>query len=252
MSKKVVAISLIVTLAVFLTGCTVEDMQQRELDRSGIWGSFVGILSDMIDNIANMINSNENIYSYGLSIMIVTIIIRFITLPFMLKQLKSTKAMQKLQPEMEALKEKYKTNQEKLNQETMKLFQKHNVNPMAGCLPLFVQMPILIAFYQSIMYNEHIRAATFLFLELGQKDVTYVLPILAAVTTYLQQKTTMAGGNSNPQMKMMLYFMPVMIFFISSSLPSALSLYWFYGNIFSIVQNLFVYRDSGNKQEGAS
>ncbi len=253
MSKKIVAISLIITLlAVFLTGCTVEDMQQRELNRSGIWGSFVGILSDMIDNIANAINSNENIYSYGLSILIVTVIIRFITLPFMLKQLKSTRAMQKIQPEMDALKEKYKTNQEKLNQETMKLFQKHNVNPMAGCLPLFVQMPILIAFYQSIMYNEHIRAATFLFFELGQKDGTYILPVLAAATTFLQQKTTMVSGNNNPQLKMMLYFMPFMILFISSTLPSALSLYWFYGNIFSIVQNLFLYRDSGQKQEGAS
>ena len=150
------------------------------------------------------------------------------------------------------MKEKYKTNQQKLNEETMKLFQKHNVNPLAGCVPLLIQMPILIAFYQSIMYNVHIREATFLFLQLGQKDPTYILPILAAATTYLQQKTMSTMNADNPQTKMLLYLMPAMILFISATLPSALSLYWFYSNLFSIGQNYFLYRNIGTKQEGAS
>ena len=244
MSRKVIVLILIVAIASVMTGCTVEQMQQRELDRSGIWGSFVGILSDLIDNVGSAVNS------YGISILIVTLIIRFITLPFMLKQMKSMRAMQKLQPELNALKVKYKDNQQKLNEETMKLFQKNNVNPIAGCLPLIIQMPVLIAFYQAIMYNHQIREASFLFLQLGDKDPTYILPILAAVTTYLQQKTTMVN-NDNPQAKMLLYLMPAMILFISATLPSALGLYWVYSNLFSIAQNFCMYRDSGVKQEGA-
>jgi len=244
LSRKVIVLILIVAIASVMTGCTVEQMQQRELDRSGIWGSFVGILSDLIDNVGSAVNS------YGISILIVTLIIRFITLPFMLKQMKSMRAMQKLQPELNALKVKYKDNQQKLNEETMKLFQKNNVNPIAGCLPLIIQMPVLIAFYQAIMYNHQIREASFLFLQLGDKDPTYILPILAAVTTYLQQKTTMVN-NDNPQAKMLLYLMPAMILFISATLPSALGLYWVYSNLFSIAQNFFMYRDSGVKQEGA-
>jgi YidC/Oxa1 family membrane protein insertase len=244
LSKKVVVLILIVAIAFVMTGCTVEQMQERELDRSGIWGSFVGILSDLIDNVGTAVNS------YGISILIVTLIVRFITLPFMVKQMKSMRAMQKLQPEMNALKEKYKDNQPKLNEETMKLFQKNNVNPIAGCLPLIIQMPVLIAFYQAIMYNQQIREASFLFLQLGDKDTTYILPILAAATTYLQQKTTMVN-NDNQQAKMLLYLMPAMILFISASLPSALGLYWVYSNLFSIGQNFFMYRDSGVKQEGA-
>lgn len=235
--KKIAILLLVLVIAFVMTGCTVEQMQQRELNRSGIWGSLVGLLSDLIDNVGTYVNS------YGISILVVTIIIRFITLPFMLKQMKSMKAMQKLQPEINALKEKYKTNQQKLNEETMKLFQKNNVNPLSGCLPLFIQMPILIAFYQAIMYNPQIREASFLFLQLGQKDPTFILPILAALTTYLQQKTTTIA-NDNPQTRMLLYMMPAMILFISATLPSALGLYWVYSNLFSIGQNFFVYRDT--------
>ena len=93
--------------------------------------------------------------SFGLSIIIVTIVIRLVLLPLMIKQTKSSKAMQAIQPELKEIKEKYSSKdqktQQKLQQETMELFQKHGVNPMAGCLPLFVQMPILIGIYHAIM-----------------------------------------------------------------------------------------------------
>ena len=101
--------------------------------------------------------------SYGLSIIVVTIIIRLVILPLMIKQTKSSKAMQAIQPEIKEIQEKYSSKdqktQQKLQQETMALFQKHDVNPMAGCLPLFVQMPILIGFYHAIMQNEEIAHA---------------------------------------------------------------------------------------------
>lgn len=236
-SKKLAILALVLLMSVFLSACTVEQMQERELNRDGIWGSLVGVLSDFIDSVAVYANS------YGLAIIIVTIIIRIITMPMMMKQLKGMKAMQVIQPELQELQAKWKDNKEKLNEETMKLFQKHNVNPMAGCLPLFIQMPILIAFYQAIMYNKEIREASFLYLELGAKDPFFILPVLAAATTYLQQKTTPQQGD-NPQMKMMLTMMPLMILVVSMQLPSALALYWVVGNIFSIGQNFYIHRDT--------
>lgn len=245
LKKKVILVSLILLVAMLVTGCTVEDMQNRELERTNIWWQLVGFLSDIMDTV------NLKIGSYGIAILAVTILIRVITFPLMVKQIKSMRAMQKLQPEINKIKEKFKNNQQKLNEETMKLFQKHNVNPLAGCLPLLVQMPILIAFYQAIMFNKDIREASFLFLQLGEKDTFFIVPILAALTTYLQQKT-MSVNMDNPQTKMLLYLMPAMIFFISATLPSALGLYWFYSNLFSIAQNKYLYRDKDQVQEGTA
>src|SRR5699024_1378810 len=109
------------------------------------------------------------------------------------KQLKSSKAMQEIQPELKALQEKYSSKdantQQKLQQETMKLFQKHGVNPLAGCLPVFVQMPILIAMYHAIMRTTEIQSGEFLWFQLGTPD--YILPLIAAGATFLQQKLMM-------------------------------------------------------------
>src|SRR5699024_8299332 len=127
--------------------------------------------------------------SYGLAIVVVTIIIRVLLLPLMIKQIRSTQAMQQVQPEIKALQEKYSSKdaktQQKLQQETMALFQKHGVNPFAGCLPIFVQMPILIAMYHAIMRTAEIKLGTFLWFELGSPD--YILPIIAGLATFFQQ-----------------------------------------------------------------
>ncbi len=96
--------------------------------------------------------------------------------------------MQELQPELKKIKDKYKDDAKKQQEETMKLFQKEGVNPLAGCFPILIQMPILIALYAAIMRNGHIGEHTFLWMQLGTKDPYYILPLLAAVTTYLQQK----------------------------------------------------------------
>src|SRR5690606_17026494 len=123
---------------------------------------------------------------------------RLAILPLMIKQTKNSKAMQAVQPEMQKLREKYSSKdaktQQKLQEEMMKLFQTHNVNPLAGCFPLLIQMPILIGFYQAIMRTEGIaKAGDFLWFDLGQPDPYYILPIIAAATTFLQQKIMMAG-----------------------------------------------------------
>jgi YidC/Oxa1 family membrane protein insertase len=128
----------------------------------------------------------------------------------------------------------------------MLLFQKNGVNPLAGCFPILIQMPILIALYNAIMYNPYIKDHTFLWLKLSERDPYMILPIVAAITTFVQQKvmTSMQPNQANPSMKMLLYIFPVMIFVMSYSFAAALPLYWIYSNTFTIVQTYFIYRPS--------
>jgi YidC/Oxa1 family membrane protein insertase len=187
---------------------------------------------------------------YGLSILVVTLIIRLIILPLTLKQYKSSKRMQDLQPEMKKLKEKYKDDAKKQQEETMKLFQQNGVNPLAGCFPIIVQMPILIALYQAIMRNQEIHEHTFLWLNLGKPDHLYILPLIAAATTFVQQM--FMSSQMNQQMKSLMYIFPVMIFVMSMNFASALPLYWIYGNIFTIVQSYFIYGAPGSQKKPGS
>lgn len=153
----------------FLSGCTQVN-QEINSDSTGFWNEYiVWPLSQTLLFFADLFSG-----SYGLSIIVVTIIIRLILLPLNIKQLKSSKAMQDIQPELQSLREQYSSKdaqtQQKLQQETMQLFQKHGVNPLAGCLPIIVQMPILIGFYHAIMRTSEIQTHNFLWLELGSSD----------------------------------------------------------------------------------
>ncbi|TCT24627.1 protein translocase subunit yidC [Melghiribacillus thermohalophilus] len=251
MKKKVLLIIAMTGLLMLLSGC-MDINEPINSESEGIWNQyFVLPLSLLIINVADFFNE-----SYGLAIIIVTIFIRLLLLPLNIKQLKSTKAMQDIQPELQALREKYSSKdaktQQKLQQETMQLFQKHGVNPMAGCLPILVQMPILIAFYHAIYRTESIKVHSFLWFELGSPDPFYILPLIAAGTTYLQQKMMMAGNDAaaqNPQMTMMLYLMPVMIGGFAMFFPAALALYWVVGNFFMIGQTYFIRRPVMNEQK---
>ena len=240
MKRRILLITGLLGVLMVLAGCTDVNVPITS-ESQGFWNTYIVYpLSQLITYFAEITGDN-----YGISIVIVTIIIRLVLLPLMLKQTKSSKAMQALQPEMAKLKEKYSSKdqqtQQKLQQETMALFQKHGVNPLAGCLPLVVQMPILIGFYHAIMRTEAIAEHTFLWFDLGEKDPYFILPIVAGVTTFIQQKMMMAGvANQNPQMAMMLWLMPIMIVVFAISFPAALSLYWVVGNIFMIIQTYFV------------
>lgn len=161
------------------------------------------------------------------------------------------KAMQELQPRMKELQEKYKNNKEKLQKEMAALYKESGVNPLAGCLPLVVQMPFLIAIFFALRdfpYEaEHQR---FLFLpNLGAEDPTYIMPALAAITTYIQSKQTMTDNSQ--QNKMMLVFMPLFIGYISLTFPGGLVLYWVVSNIIQIVQQWMMYRKPAEAIKGA-
>lgn len=237
MRKKLIIVVALLALVTVLAGCT--QINEPITDEStGVWNKyFVYPLSLALIWVADFLNG-----SYGFAIIAVTIVIRLVLLPLMIQQTKSSKAMQALQPEMQRLREKYSSKdqktQQKLQQETMELFQKHGVNPLAGCMPILIQMPILVAFYHAIMRTAEIKTHTFLWFSLGSPD--YILALLAGVTTFLQQKIMMGQAPPNPQMKMMLYIMPVMIAIFAINFPAALSLYWVIGNLFMIVQTYFI------------
>lgn len=226
-------------LFLLLAGCS-QIKEPITPESKGIWNEYIVYpLSWFIKEVAHFLGG-----SYGLSIIVVTILIRLVILPLMIKQTRSTKAMQALQPQMAELKKKYSSKDQKtqqlLQQETMALFQQHGVNPMAGCFPLIIQMPILIGFYHAISRTRAIAEDSFLWFDLGSKDPYYILPIIAGITTFIQQKMMMAGTEQNPQMAMMTWMMPIMIVVFAFNFPAALSLYWVVGNIFMIVQTYFI------------
>ena len=242
--RKMYIVFLLIGLLALLSGCT-DINQPINAESTGVWNKyFVFPMSSIIIYFADLLKS------YGLAIVVVTIIIRLFLLPLNIKQLQSSKAMQDIQPELKELQAKYSSKdantQQKLQQETMALFQKHGVNPLAGCLPIFVQMPILIAMYHAIMRTEAIQGHTFLWFALDSPD--YVLPLIAGGATFLQQKLMMAGSPAaqNPQMVAMLYIMPIMITVFAFFFPAALALYWVVGNIFMVAQTLFIRRPMMN------
>ncbi|MDN4071426.1 YidC family membrane integrase SpoIIIJ [Fictibacillus terranigra] len=249
MRKKLGITFALVSLMVLLAGCSSTNTPITSKS-TGFWDEyFVYPLSWVITTFAEMMGNN-----YGLSIVVVTILIRLALLPLMIQQTRSSKAMQAIQPELQKLREKYSSKdantQQKLQQETMQLFQSQGVNPLAGCLPLLIQMPILLGFYHAIMRTQEIKNHSFLWFDLGVHDPFYILPVVAGITTFLQQKIMMGGtDNPNPQMKMLLYIMPVMIVVFAINFPAALSLYWVIGNLFMIVQTYFITAPNKNKKK---
>lgn len=254
MYKKFSILFSIVIFLIFLTGCSTNlDPNTNPINenRTGFWDSyFIYPLHWVILYFGDLFkNMGVDTWYYGLSIVVVTFLLRLLILPLMIKQTKSTKAMQAIQPELQKLREKYSAKdqktQQKLQQETMKLFQETGVNPLAGCLPLFIQVPILLAFYQAIMRTAELQGHTFLWFTLSEPD-KIALPIIAGLTTFVQQKLMLVP--ENPQMKMMMYIMPIMIFSFAMFFPAALTLYWVVGNIFMIGQTYFITGPSAEKR----
>lgn len=241
--KKILLLLVLIGLIVVLSACTQVN-EPITSESTGIWNKyFVYPMSFVITYFANLFNAN-----YGLAIVLVTLIIRLALVPLNVKQLKSTQAMQEIQPQLKEIQEKHSSKdaktQQKLQEETMALFQKHGVNPLAGCLPIFIQMPILIGMYHAIMRTDAIKEGSFLWFELGSPDPIYLLPLIAGGATFLQQKLMMADNpaGQNPQMQVMLYMMPIMITVFAIFFPSALALYWVVGNVFMVAQTLFIRR----------
>lgn len=196
------------------------------------------------------ITKTVGIPSYGIAIILLTIVIKLILYPLTVKQIKSMKAMQEMQPKLKEIQDKYKSNPEKLQKEMTNLYKEAGVNPLSGCLPLLVQMPFLIAIFFAIReYSYDPAYQSFLWMpNLALEDPTYIMPVLSAVTTYIQSKQTMTDNTQ--QNKMMLIFMPLFIGYISTTFPSGLVLYWVASNIIQIIQQWFMYRKQPTQNVG--
>lgn len=183
--------------------------------------------------------------TYGLAIILMTIIIKTLIFPLTWKQMASMRKTVELQPKIKEIQQKFKNDPQKANAAIMEFYKENNMNPMGGCLPLVIQLPIFWGLYSALQVKAHsftVAQAHFLWFNLSAPDHTLVLPILAGLTTYLQTRLTNPNASTDPTQKMMLYFMPLMFAWISYSVLSGLALYWVTMNIVSIFQQLFINR----------
>ena len=190
--------------------------------------------------------------NYGVAIILLTILVRILFWPLTHKSTVGMKKMQELQPKMKALQAQFKDNPQRLQQETFALYKAEKVNPMSSCLPMLIQIPVFIALFNVLRSAVELRYAPFLWIsDLSEPEALFaswfpfgglnILPIAMAVTTALQSAFTPSTGDKSQQ-RMMMIFMPAMMLFMFYSFPSALSLYWFLSNVFSIVQMALIRR----------
>jgi YidC/Oxa1 family membrane protein insertase len=178
--------------------------------------------------------------NYGVAIILLTIIVRMLLYPITYKSMKSMKDMQKIQPHIMEIREKYKNDKEKMNQEVMRLYQTHKINPLGGCLPLLLQLPVFIALYRALFVAIELRHSPFCLWiqDLSEMDPYYITPIVMGLSYFVQQKMT--PTSADPTQQKMMMFMPVIFTIIFLNLPSGLVLYFFVSNLLSIVQQIFL------------
>ncbi|WP_413628031.1 membrane protein insertase YidC [Fructilactobacillus vespulae] len=236
--KKIATVLSVLSLVFVLTACSNAPITSHS---TGIWDGLI------VYNFSRAIIwlSNTFGHDYGIGIIIFTIIIRVIILPLMIYQTKNMKEMAELQPQLKAIQKKYSSRDTdtmmKLQAEQKALYKEAGVHPMASMLPMIVQLPVIFALYQAIWRTQELKTGEFLWLQLGSKDPYFVLPILAALFTFLSSWLAMKSQPETNGMTMsMTVIMPVVILFTALSVPSALSLYWVITNAFQVVQTLII------------
>jgi YidC/Oxa1 family membrane protein insertase len=212
--------------------------QGNELERAIDLGWFSAIAKPLLHILKFLYGY---VHNYGIAIIIVTVVLKVLFFPLTYKSYKSMKDMQKLQPKMAALKEKFKNDRDAMNKAVMELYKENKVNPMGGCLPMIVQIPVFFALYKSLMFSIELRHAPFMFWiqDLSAKDPFYVTPLIMGVTMFIQQKMTPTAGMDPMQAKMML-MLPVVFTFMFLNFPSGLVLYWLVNNILTIGQQYYI------------
>jgi len=179
--------------------------------------------------------------NYGVVIILLTIIVRLILTPLTISQTKSMARMQKMQPQIKELQKKYKDDKQKLQQETMEFYRKNNVNPLAGCLPLILQMPVFFALFQTLRnpterVTDIVKDFNFLWMNLNERDPYYILVILMVVTMFLSTWLT----STDPKQSKIMFVLPIVFGFISWQFPAGILVYWVTTNIWSIGQQYLV------------
>ncbi|MBI4436726.1 MAG: membrane protein insertase YidC [Candidatus Omnitrophica bacterium] len=235
----------------------------RELRKAGPWAEETidyGMFNSLAKFLVWALTATQGVVrSYGLSIILLTFLISILFLPLTGISYNSMKRMKLLQPEVNQIRTLYKGKPQRLNKELMELYKRHKVNPLGGCLPMLIQMPIFIAFYQALVHSIELKGVSFLFIKdlslpdqaiplpfhvgpLG--DAVNLLPILMAIAMFIQQKMTtpMASSASEAETQKMMAFMPLLFGFIFYGLPSGLVLYWLTNNIIMIVNQKLIFK----------
>jgi YidC/Oxa1 family membrane protein insertase len=187
----------------------------------------------------------KHVGNYGVAIILLTVVSKVLFYPLTVKSMRSMKAMQALQPQVNALRSKYQKDPQTLQRETLALYKKYRVNPMGGCLPMIAQVPIFYALYLALSVSVELQNSPFLcfgrifgvdlwICDLAAHDPTYVLPVLMGITMFVQQKMTPTMGD--PRQAKMMLFMPIIFTFMFLNLPSGLVLYWTVSNVLQILQ----------------
>ncbi len=235
-------------------GFGMQDMHFEEIVSSSIMlGWLANILKFILEFFYRLIPN------YGVAIILLTIVIKIVFFPLTHKSFESTAKMASLSPMITEIKEKYKSNPQKMNAEVAALYKREGVNPLGGCLPMLLQMPIFFALYRLLSTHFELRGASFIqswITDLSAPESVWdfapfaipivgwhdlrILPFIMLVTTFIQSKLTQTGDSSNKNMKMMAYMMPIMFFFILYDMPSGLVLYWTMQNFLSVFQQLYI------------
>jgi len=176
---------------------------------------------------------------WGMAIIFLTILVKVVLFPLSLSQIRSLEGMKKIQPEIKKIQEKYKNNPEEQQRKLMELYQKNKVNPLGGCLPLILQLLILLPLIRVLSspenFNLDFTNAYFLTMNLTQKNSYWLLAVISGATSYIQQKMTMVGTDSS-QTAVMNYIMPVFMGWITYTLTAGVGIYWVVSTVLGIIQ----------------
>ncbi|WP_179393811.1 membrane protein insertase YidC [Lacticaseibacillus absianus] len=237
-TKRLLAVFALLTLTVVLTACGTSTVTESS---TGFWDRYIVYnAAQFIQWLAKISGGNK-----GVGIILFTLLVRILIFPLSYISIKSMTKQQEIAPEMKALQQKYSSKdsetQAKLRDEIQKLNAENGVNPMMGCLPMVIQMPFLFALYQAIYRTPALKVGTFLWMNLGQPDPYWIMPILAALFT---AATTLMSTLAQPTRTSMNWIMvaisPIMILFMAFTFPSALAIYWVVTNAFSLAQTFML------------
>lgn len=235
--KKIKLLAVLSASSLFLTACASSGRASDITSSStGLWERLVYLIAQMIDGLSFAGLT-------GLGIVLFTILMRVVLLPLYNIQIKSSQQMQALQPELRALQAKYSgkdmDSRVQLTEATQALYKERGVNPWASFIPLFIQLPILMALFQALTRVEFLRTGHFLWLELSKPDPYFILPILAAGFTFLSTwLTAKANPNKDVTTATMTYVAPAMILLFSLQMASGVTLYWTVSNACQVAQLL--------------
>ena len=211
----------------------------RLMDYGWLGNKFAFLVKPLLRVLRYFYSLTQN---YGWSIIVLTCLIKILFFPLTHKSFKSMKGMQKIQPYVKIVQERNKNDRAKMNEELIELYKKHRVNPLGGCLPMVLQIPVFIALYHVLFFSIELRGAPFLWWikDLSESDPYYITPILMGATMFLQQKMTPSVGD--PIQQKIMLFLPVIFTFMFISFPAGLVIYWTINNLLTITQQYYIYK----------